>query len=320
MQSSGQLHDRRISLRQAYVELVLCVCFWGASFASMKIAVRETSPFLAVWFRIAFGMLVLTPAVFRRGEFRLPNRSELLPLACLGAQGVVFHQNIQFIAMGSAGVANANWIIAATPSLIALLGWLLLRERISLSAVAGLLVSGLGVLLVVGLGTKGLGTFRAGSLGDALIAVSALNWALFQILSRKLVLSAPATFTVFWMNLLALLLQTALLLAFPPDYAQLRAVSPMGWRAMLFLGAICSGLCYIFWYDGLSVMPTAKVAAFQFLQPVVGVFAAYFMIGERFTPFIYVGSTMIVIGVWMVNKRRKTKCPTAESPHSTSTP
>lgn len=299
-------HKPLVSLHQAYVEISFCVFFWGASFASMKIAVGETAPILAVWFRIAFGMLVLLPfAVWRKELAPLP-RKDWLALAVLGFQGVVFHQNVQFVGMASAGVANANWMIAGTPSVVALLGWLFLGETLSKGSVAGLLISGFGVLLVVGLGTKGLGLFRIGALGDLMITVSAVNWAVFQILSRRLVRASRPTFTVFWMNVFALAMQSVLLLVFPSGISELASISPRGWSAMLFLGCICSGLCYIFWYDGLSVMPAARVAAFQFIQPLFGVLAAYFITGERFTPFILFGGTLTLCGIWMVNHGKRT--------------
>ncbi len=293
-----------ITYRRACVEILLCVFFWGASFASMRIAVHELTPLLAVWLRVALGLPVLAAAVVCRRELRMLRRDEVLPLLFLGFMGVVFHQNIQFFGMRTAGVANANWLIAGTPSVVALLGWLFLGEKLSRSAIAGLITSGLGVLLVVGLGTKGLGMFRMGMLGDLLIAISAVNWAVFQILSRRTVRDNPPTFTAFWINVIAVIIQTALLVAFPPDLGQLAAVSARGWCAVFFLGCICSGLCYIFWYDGLSVMSAAKVTAFQFLQPLLGAAAAYFLAGERFTPFIFIGGSLIMIGVWLVNRRK----------------
>ena len=293
-----------ITYRRACIEILLCVFFWGASFASMRIAVHEVTPLLAVWFRIALGLPVLTAAVFWRKELRMLRRDEVLPLLFLGFLGVAFHQNIQFFGMRTAGVANANWLIAGTPSVVALLGWFFLGEKLTRSAVAGLVISGLGVLLVVGLGTKGLGLFRMGAFGDLLIAVSAVNWAVFQILSRRMVSNKSPTFTAFWINIFAVVIQTALLVLFPPDLGQLADVSSGGWGAMLFLGCICSGLCYIFWFDGLSVMKAAKVTAFQFLQPLFGAVAAYFLAGERFTLFIFVGGSLIMVGVWMVNRRK----------------
>ena len=293
-----------ISIKRAYAELLLCVAFWGASFASMKIATRELDSFLAVWLRIFFGVLVLTPAVFIRGEFRLPRRDEVLPLLILGCIGVVFHQNIQFIAMMTAGVANANWLIAGTPSIVAVLGWVFLKEKLNGFAVSGLVVSGLGVLLVVGLGTKGMEMFRFGGWGDALMAISAVNWAAFQIVSRVLASRKPPTFIAFWINITAVLVQSAIVLTMRPDLTQLAHLSRAGWSAVLFLGCICSGFCYIMWYDGLSVLPAARVTAFQFLQPVLGAILAYFLMGERFTPYIFAGGALIILGVWMVNRRR----------------
>lgn len=304
MREQGVLAGHTISMRRAYVEVMLCVFFWGASFASMKIATNEVTPPLAVFMRILFGMPVLIAAVLMRREFILPTRREVLPLVFLGAFGVVFHQNIQFYGMRSAGVANANWLIAGTPSVMALLGWVFLKERLGMIEISGLLLSGFGVLLVVGLGTRGLGMFAVSGAGDLLIAVSAVNWAVFQILSRKLVTARPPTYTAFWINVTALVIQTVFVVAAKQDVSQLTRVTASAWGAMLFLGLICSGLCYVLWYDGLSVMPAARVTAFQFFQPIFGVAVAYVLIGERFTPFIFAGGALIMIGVWMVNKRR----------------
>ncbi|GHV27183.1 membrane protein [Synergistales bacterium] len=294
-----------ISMKRAYFELISCVIFWGASFASMRMAVLELHPLTAVWFRVVFGLAVLAGIIFYRREFSMPKARELAPLLFLGLMGVVFHQDIQFAAMRTAGVANANWLIAATPSLIAVLGWVFLKERLQPQAIIGLVISGLGVLLVVGLGTKGIGMFQANSFGDLLIFISALNWAVFQIVSRKLVQDRTPAFTAFWMNVFAAIAQTSLFLFYPPEISQIASMSPSCWFAVLFLGCICSGLCYTFWYDGLSVMPAAKVAAFQFLQPVVGVVLAYFTAGERFTPYLFAGGVMIIAGVWMVNKDKR---------------
>ncbi len=294
---------KTISQRRAYVEVMVCVFFWGASFALMKISVNALDALLAVWFRIFFGMFVLLSAALLRREFRLPRGKEWGMLLLLGAQGVVLHQNIQFVGMASAGVANANWLMAATPGIVAVLGWAFLGERLPRSAIGGLCLAVVGVLLVLGLGNKGLGLFRLGGFGDCLIAISAINWALLQILSRRFVSGKPPTFVALWMNLAALALQSVLVALFPPDYSRLPLLSRSEWAALIFLGAVCSGLCYVFWYDGLSVMSAARVTAFQYFQPIFGVIVAYFLSGERFTPFILVGGALILFGVWLVNRK-----------------
>ncbi|MDR3354793.1 MAG: DMT family transporter [Synergistaceae bacterium] len=296
-----------ISLRRARVEILLCVCLWSASFAMMKTAVAEIAPITAVWFRVAFGFLVLTSVIVARGEFSIPVRGEILPLIFLGLIGVVFHQDIQFVAMRTAGIANANWMIAATPSIVAFLGWFFLKEKMSFIAIIGLAVSAFGVLLVVGLGTKGLGMFSVHATGDLLMFISAINWAVFQIVSRKLLGNRSPSFTAFWINVFAIMAQSALFLVFPPSLDEIFKMSGSAWFAVLFLGCVCSGLCYTLWYDGLSVMPAAQVVVFQFLQPVAGAVIAYFLAGERFTVFLLAGGVLIIIGVWMVNHQRSQK-------------
>jgi drug/metabolite transporter (DMT)-like permease len=294
-----------VSERNAVAEVVLCVLLWGASFAGMKIAVARVEPLLAVWLRISLGLFLIIPAARYRGELRRPFRDEAVPLLVLAFLGVVFHQNIQFAGMRSAGVANSNWMIAATPAAVAVLGAIFLKERVNAAAVLGLLSAGAGVLLVIGLGTKGFEIFGTGGSGDLLIAASAVNWAVFQITSRRLLRGCTPTFAILWMNIFAFLMQSLAVFVFwPQDFWGLLHVPMRDWCVILFLGCVCSGLCYILWYDGLSALTAAHVSAFLFLQPVVGVVVAYFLMGERFTPYIYAGGAMILIGVWLINNAK----------------
>jgi drug/metabolite transporter (DMT)-like permease len=292
----------KISAQRATAEVLLCVFFWGASFASMKIAVGEVSPFLAVWLRIVFGMSVIIPTAVLRGELRKPFRDEVIPLLFLAFLGIAFHQNIQFAGMRDAGVANSNWMIAGTPAIVAFLGWIFLKEKPNMLAIIGLVTSGIGVLFVLGRGTEGMGIFSPKGTGDLMIAISALNWAVFHILSRQLLRDHSPAFAILWMNIFASIMQSLLVfLISPQNFSGLLHVTVGGWCAILFLGCVCSGFCYVLWYDGLSALPAARMSAFHFLQPVIGVLAAYFFMGERFTLFIYIGGAMILAGVWMVN-------------------
>jgi drug/metabolite transporter (DMT)-like permease len=61
------------------------------------------------------------------------------------------------------------------------------------------------------------------------------------------------------------------------------------------------------WYDGLSVLPATNVSAFMFLQPIFGAVVAYFLTGERFTAFLYIGGALTLVGIWMVNNRNSSE-------------
>ena len=300
----------------AYLGIGVAVFCWGVSFASMRIVVSELNPLVGVWARILLGMPVLLFAIIRRGECRFPSKNEWPILIFMGFLGILWQQGIQFWGMRTAGVANATWMIAGTPALVALMGWFFLKEKLSPRGITGMGISAFGVLLVVGLGTQGSNIFNrsASRLGDVLIILSSLNWALFQILSRKLMLRIRPAFAIFWLNTVALCLATLPIIGDPMSVTQLFFLSPKAWGALLFLGVFCSGLCYVLWYDGLAVLSAARVSAFQFFQPLVGAAAAYIMIGERFTWYLVIGGTMILFGVWLINgqKINRDKQRTAE--------
>ena len=48
----------------------------------------------------------------------------------------------------------------------------------------------------------------------------------------------------------------------------------------MFLGVLCSGLAYVFWYDALRVLPTAKVGSLLYLEPLVTMGVAAALLGE----------------------------------------
>ena len=75
-----------------------------------------------------------------------------------------------------------------------------------------------------------------------------------------------------------------------------------GWIAILFLGVLCSGIAYIFWYDALKFLPVAQTGAFLYLEPVVTVIVAALVIKESILLATLLGGIIILIGVWLVNR------------------
>lgn len=289
----------------ASAELILCTMIWAFSFAVTKGVGREITPILGIFVRIALALPVLAIAAWRRGELSLPTARDIPGLVALAFLGVIIVQDVQYIAMRSAGVANANWIVAAEPVVTALLARIFLGEKFGLVGVLGFITAMIGVLLVVGLGTHGLGLFSVGGMGDVLLMGTAVAWCAFQTVGRALVTSRPPAFTVFWMFAAAFAMQSAILPFSGESFAQLADVSARAWCSLVYLGCISSGACYMMWCDGLAAMPAGAVAAFLFLQPVFGSIAGYLIEGERFTIYAAAGGALVIAGVAIVSFGRK---------------
>jgi drug/metabolite transporter (DMT)-like permease len=286
----------------AYAKATLAVSVWGASFIATKIALEDVQPVTVVWLRFAIGLSIMFTAVLLRKQFQLPARRNLGYFALLGFIGITFHQWLQSTGLVTAQAATTAWIVATTPVFMAILGWLVLREKLSLLQASGILLAGLGVLLVVTRGDlAAISAGQFGAPGDLLILISAPNWAVFSVLSRRGLQEHPAGRMMLYVMGFGWLFTTLLFLA-GPGFADISRLTFNGWLGIGFLGIFASGLAYIFWYDALQALPASRVGSFLYLEPLVAVFVAALILDEPLLLISLLGGGIILAGVWMVNQ------------------
>lgn len=296
--------------------LLVAVLVWGASFSATKVALRQVSPVTVVWLRFSMGLPILAVAARLRGDLgRVPRRT-LAHFALLGFIGITFHQWLQSNALQTAGAGTAAWIVTTTPVFIALLGRLFLSERLAPSRVAGIALAALGVILVVGHGAPGpLAPGRFGTVGDLLLLVSSLNWAVFSVMSRRSLGQHAAAKMLLYVMASGWLF-TSILFVGSGRVAEIARLTASGWLAVSFLGVACSGLAYIFWYDGLRALSAARAGVFLYLEPLAATAVAAVVLGEPVRRGVLAGGALILAGVWVVNRPELPAADRAGPSHS----
>lgn len=301
---SLSLRSFNLSVR-ATLEALFAVVVWGVSFIATKIALREVSPITIIWLRFGMGVIVLGLMVAKRRQFAWPKVKDLGYFTLLGFLGVTFHQWLQSNGLVTAQASTTAWIVSTTPVFMALLGWLILKESLGWLRAAGIAIAAIGVLIVVSHGDWS--SISAGhfiTTGDLLIMLSAPNWAIFSVLSRRGLKQNPPARMMFIVMSVGWFFLSLLLLA-GPGTREIGRLHWDGWAAIGFLGIFCSGLAYVFWYDALQEIPAGQLGVFLYLEPLVTVLVAAFLLNEMILLSSLIGGFLILFGVWIVQMKTK---------------
>jgi drug/metabolite transporter (DMT)-like permease len=286
----------------AYIEVTFAVIVWGMSFIATKLALRDLEPVTVVWLRFLIGVIILGIATVLRKQFIIPKGKEWIYFAVLGFLGITFHQWLQSTGLMTSQASTTAWIVATTPVFMAILGFLFLREKFDRLQITGILLAVIGVILVVGKGNfSGLLGGIFGESGDILIMISAINWAVFSIISRRGLEKHQASPMMFYVMAFGWLFTSVLFIA-NDNFRDIGNITGTSLAGISFLGIFCSGLAYIAWYDGLKALPASQVGAFLYIEPLVAVIVAWLVLGEYLLPITLIGGAIILLGVRLVQK------------------
>lgn len=305
-----------------YLGLSLTITFWGASFIASKIVLRVMAPASITVLRFGIGLSLIVVVLLVQGKGKVVKRNDLPMLALLGFLGVPFHQWLQVTGLKTAAATTGAWIVAIIPVFVAILGWLILKERMVKERVLGIFIASLGGLAVVSKGNPlDLFAGRTGTIGDALFLLSSINWAVFTVLSRRVLRREPLSteggrssasnqttdrvhqplntmmFVMAFGWFFSLIWFTAD--GRVSDFSNL--TGEYLW-AILFLGVACSGVGYIFWYQALGVVGATQTGVFLYFEPIVTALLAWPILGESMSLGAVVGGVAILFGVWHVNR------------------
>jgi drug/metabolite transporter (DMT)-like permease len=213
------------------------------------------------------------------------------------------HFLIQIAGIEITTATNTGWIISVSPLAVAVLSFLILRERIGRSAVAGILVATVGIVLLVSRGrVSDLDWLR--STGDWLVLASAFTWAFYTVATRDLSRRRHPLAVTFGILLIAAAL-TAAIFAARADVASVRSLSPRGVAALLYLAIPGLALGQWFWQEGVASLGAARAGLYLYLEPVATLTLAVPFLGEPFGPFIALGGGMVLAGVWVGQREQR---------------
>ena len=278
------------------------VLIWGCTFINSKLLLNngmEAHEIYALRFLFAYVcILFISPRKLWSESWQ-----DELRMFVLGITGGTLYFITENEAVRIGYVNNVSFIVCTAPMVTTLLAIAFIKDvKATINLIVGTILATLGVGLVI---FNGHFVLNLNPLGDMLALCACLCWAIYSILLKNVSEKYSAVFItrkVFFYGLVTVLP----VFIFSPWHFSLNSfMRPVVWGNLLFLGFVASFMCFVLW-SWVSKQLGALVASnYIYLNPISTVVFSAIFLGETMTPMAFIGSSMILFGVYLSNKPKR---------------
>lgn len=280
---------------------------WGimAPIAKMVMTAGVITPLLMANFRMLGAAVLFWIASLFVPREHVPPR-DLLLLAGAGMLGVLLNQGCYVFGVGYTAPGDASIITTTMPLWVMLLAALFLGEPITLRKAGGIARGFSGaIILILGGGAVLVGGDRP-ILGDTLILLAQISFALYLTLYRNFIRRYSIYTLMKWMFTFA---TVPLTLFSIPSYIELSGNvltldQILGVAYVVVIGTFVAYICMM--YGQKNLRPTI-VGMYNYVQPIMATAVGIILGLDRVTVAKCVAVVLIFAGVWTVTHSRAAK-------------
>ncbi|ETA49685.1 DMT family transporter [Ponticoccus alexandrii] len=269
---------------------------WSSAFTSARIIVAAAPPLGSLALRFLISGLIAVALARAMGQTWRLTRGQWRATILFGICQNALYLGFNFVAMQWVEASLAAIIASTMPLVVALAGWLVLREPLKPMAMAGLLAGVVGVAIIMGTrfggGMDPLGVLFC-TIGVIALAVATL--------SLRGATSGGNFMMVVGLQMLigsAALWPFALALEVPQQPEILWSVELV--LAFLYTTLVPGLAATLVWVMLIDRIGAVRAATFHFLNPFFGVAIAALLLGEKLHAWDAMGVAVIAAGILAV--------------------
>ena len=293
--------------------MILVVFSWGMAWAVGRILALGLPPMTGAWLRYVLTMVLFY--LWFLGRALKGNEVNWLPtgrqtwrtLTLIAITGVLGYQVFFMNGMRLTAAGDASLIITFNPIFTVLLAAPMLGQQISRKMFVGLFCGFIGVAVVTGWSPNTDIPFEDRILGDLMILLASLNWAMTTNNTKRMMeqrngeQKATTLEIVVWYSLIGTVLLTPLA-AWETWQHGIPEPTLTDWYAIIYLAAISTVLAYYWFAVGVEKLGATAASSYIFLMPVFGVLGGVILLDENIGWTLLLGFILIVIGVRVVQR------------------
>ncbi|MGA2460837.1 MAG: EamA family transporter [Candidatus Bathyarchaeia archaeon] len=290
---------KQSSERSAIVLLLITNILWGSSFVSVKIGLAYVNAYSFAFLRLALASAILLTALILCGRFNLKSIREPFVWMLGLLNGLGF--SLQYVGQIFTTPAKTALLVDVNVVVVAIISWRMFNETFGLRKQLAVVLSVVGAIMIT---TNGdFSTLSQGELlGDALVFLAGLAWALFIICNKRLLLRADrnvielSTFVLFTTALL--LLPMALLFG----NLSSSAVPLEGWVWVAYTAIVCTIVPYALWIAALKQVTATISSVVGMLEIVAAMVLSGLVLGETYNTVTLLGAGLVFASILFVTE------------------
>ena len=234
------------------------------------------------------------------------DRADLPKMLLCALFGMVINMLCFFKGIELSTPINSAVLITITPILVFVFSAILIKERLLLPRVVGVILGFIGALVLIVFGNEIRQDAPNIPLGNTLFVVNASSFAMYLVLVKSL----SAKYTT--VHLLKWLFLFGFIMALPISYPEF---SEVGWSALPFealwrFAFVVIGttfMTYLLNVYALKQRKASTVGVFTYLQPLIGIGYAILVGADALTAYKLGAGGVVLLGVYLVTKQYQTK-------------
>lgn len=291
---------------KAHVFIGAANLLYGINYAVGKIALKSISPFAIVLIRISVCMILfwILHAIFIKEKTERRDHGKLILAAFFGVSA---NQLLFFKGLSLTSEMHSALIMITTPIIVLLMGWLILKDKITWKHVLGILIGAGGVALLISSGAQDANS-PSSLVGDLCIMLNATSYAIFLVITKPLMIKySPFTITK-WIFLYGLIMALPFSIG---DAMQTnwQALSGITVASLVYVVLGATFLAYLFNVLGLHFGTPALVSIYIYVQPVIASLISIGLKTDRLTSEKIISALLVFTGVALVSFTPKSSKP-----------
>ena len=286
--------------------LVCATLFWAGNFIIGKVAFLENIPPLSlVFFRWSLVWLILLPFTYKEVlKFKEIILKNLPLLFFLALTSVGLFNSFTYLSLAHTQVINASLFNTAIPAMIILLCFLFKIEQTNKFQIFGLIVSSIGILAIITELNLNIFLTLNFNKGDIIMIGAVITWGFYSSFLKKKKFHIPLLTLIHVLSTLGLLCVLPQFL-YEVSQGQTIIFDLNMFYILIFLALFPSIGSYYCWAGAVSIIGANRAGIFLSLIPLFSTIMAILFFNEKFQFFHFIGSILIIIGLFLSNKKIK---------------